>query len=441
MSAWVSNRSLRYTTQVYNLIQTALSSEFRRFLNLAAPARSLTASILFYQLADISIFIFAYAFLFRSNHDFATVAWFNLGFYCTLSLGYILNAKLLRSFTLRTMSIVGLLGQAVILSSLFFFPYSLTSPVVFGFGLALGVPMGLYWSSRLFLFTIEVPSKQREYVSGITNSAHSLFQIVVPAVIGWFIATAAPEIGLTRLLAYQVVAIGAALLFTLSGFSLHRHSAVEPHITRLRIPKVSKRWRWFRAFIFLGSIQFAISIAIPESLIVGYVGNETVLGMVSSGTQFLAGIALFLIGRVAQPKHRNTILVLSTLPLLVGSFTLLSNFSNTTILIYLLGMSIFDTFYWFIYFPLLSDIVDSQTNGSPETSYPFFIDHELWINAGRILSSIAFIWMVSTLEQSLAVQIAVVLAALTQLGLLFVSKNMHSAAELSAPTAEPLEIK
>ncbi len=403
-------------------LRKLLSNELNMFRKLSVHARHLAASIMLYEIADIGIYIFAYAFLFQKTSNFAAAATFNMGLYITLPFAYILTAFLLKKFSLRQISLVGLVGQGLTLCSLFFIP-NLTLMTMFIIGLILGIPMGLYWSCRLFLYTSEVPNSQRDYFSGITQSFSSVMKVAIPMVFGWLIASA-PALGFSKLSAYQLIAIIGTLSFVASGIALHPTPTLHPKITQIFLHKPSKRWNWFRLFIFAGSIEFTIAIAIPESLTLRYLGNEAVLGTVFAALNILGGLSLYIFGRIVNTAHRTKILFLSLVPLVLSTFLMLADFSRTTIIIYFLADMIFNTFFWFIYFPLLSNEVETDTKNDLAKSYPYYVDHEIFINGGRIMMSLIYLWLTGTFATDMAITFTVLIGAFSQIGLLIASYKL-----------------
>lgn len=419
-----------------NFLRKTLSKELDTFRALSIHARKLTLSILFYQISDIGIYTFAYAFLFEQTHDFTAVAIFNLGFYITLPFAYMLTAYLLKHFTLKQISVAGLAGQGLTLCSLFLIPH-LTFPIIFLIGLIVGIPMGLYWACRLFLFTSEVPNTQRDYVSGITNSTNSVVRVVIPVIFGWFIATS-PTIGFSKLSAYQLIALIGTISYILSGIALHSKPTIHPKITKLFLHKPSRKWNWFRLFVLFGSVQFTISLAIPESLTLGYLGNEAVLGTLIAAFNILSGLSLYVFGRLTNNSNRTRVLVMSLVPLLIGSILMLTSFSRPVILLYLLASSIFDTFFWFVYFPLLSDQVETDSENDIEGSYPYIVDHEIFINTGRVITSLVYLFIVAKLRVDSAISLAVFLGAISQIVILFASHKLrHEKVKTPSPAISP----
>src|SRR6185369_16637716 len=89
------------TITFMQFLRKTIRNEIATFNTLSVHAQKLIKSILFYQMADIGIYTFAYAFLYQRTNNFMAVAIFNLGFYISLPFAYILTAYLFKRFTLR----------------------------------------------------------------------------------------------------------------------------------------------------------------------------------------------------------------------------------------------------------------------------------------------------------------------------------------------------
>lgn len=399
-----------------------LSRELAVFQNLSERTRSLTLSILLYQVADVIIFIFAYAFLFQQTQSFTAVALFNLGFYITLSFAFLLTTQLLKRFSLKQIAFAGLVGEGLVFLPLFLIP-TLTMPLIFFFGLCLGIPLGFYWCVRHFLFTTHIPSEKRDYVSGIINSLYSFTKLTIPILVGWLIALS-PSLGLPKIGAYQILAIIAVILFFVAGFIMKEEKQHVPKIAHLFLKNPPRTWKWFRLLSMLGAIHVSIYLALSESLIIGYLGDERVLGLMATGTNIFATISLYIAGRNIKGNQRSKLISICLVPLLVTSVALLLSFSKITIILYLTALAIFDIFFWFIYYPLLSKHLEENNPQDIAESFPYIIDNEIVINLTRIVMSVLYLVLVSNLETTTAIPIVVMVATFSQLGLFWVVKRL-----------------
>ncbi len=400
-----------------------LLAELKHFQSLTQKARALTWSILLYQLADVSTWIFMLAFIVQQSNKIESPAVFALGMYITLPFAYILTAKLLRKHSLRNVSMAGLFGLGLMVLILFFLPI-INFTTIFIFGLFYGIPLGLYWGTRSFLYTSEIADSQRDYVSGLTGSMSSIIGTTTPLIIGWFIALS-PSLGWDKISAYRLLALFGLSIFILAGLIIKKNGTQNPKITKLWVKNPPKQWKLFRAFTFLGSMQFALALALPGALIITYIGNEGVLGTIMSLISVVTGLSLYILGRLKNASsNRIRILLLGLVPLILSSIFMLVSFNYLSILIYLVSMIIFDKLYWFVFFPIFYNQVERNSDGGIATSYRLLFDHEIFINLGRILTTILYLYLIYNFDSKTAVSIIVILTALSQIGILSLAKKL-----------------
>ncbi len=404
-------------------LKNILLAEIAHFKSLSQKARALTWSILLYQLADVSTWIFMLAFIVQQSGKIESPAVFALGMYITMPLALILAAKLLRKYSLRDVSVTGLIGLGSMVLILFFLPViNFTS--IFIFGLFYGIPLGLYWGTRSFLYTAEVANDQRDYISGLTGSMGSITGTVTPLIIGWLIALS-PSWGWDKISAYRLLAMFGISIFVLAGLIVKKHSTKNPIITKLWVTNPPKQWKLFRAFTFLGSMQFALALALPGALIITYIGNEGVLGTIMSLISVVAGVSLYILGRLKNASsNRTKILLFGLVPLILSSIFMLVSFNYLSILIYLVAMIIFDKLYWFVFFPIFYSQVEQNSDGGITTSFRLLFDHEIYINLGRTITTILYLFLIYNFDSKTAVSVVVLLAALSQIGILSLAKKL-----------------
>lgn len=404
-------------------LKNVLLAELAHFKSLSQKARALTWSILLYQLADISVWIFMLAFIVQQSGKLESPAVFALGMYISLPFALILAAKLLRKFSLRDVSVAGLVGIGMMAFTLFFLPI-INLINIFIFGLFYGIPVGLYWGTRSFLYTSEIVDNKRDYVSGLTGSIGSIIGTITPLIIGWLIALS-PSWGWDKISSYRILALFGLSIFTLAGLIIKKHDTPNPVITKLWVKNPPKQWKLFRALTFLGSMQYALALALPGALIITYVGNEGVLGTIMSSISVVAGISLYVLGRLKNASNNRTkILLFGLVPLILSSVFMLYSFNYLSILIYLISMIIFDKLYWFVFFPIFYNQVEQNSDGGITTSYRLIFDHEIYINLGRTITTILYLFLIYNFDSKTAVSIVVMLAALSQIGILGLAKKL-----------------
>ncbi|MFZ5376611.1 MAG: hypothetical protein ACOZAN_03000 [Patescibacteria group bacterium] len=212
------------------IIFKILKRELSRFSDIPQRGRKLTLSIMLYLAADIISWIFSMAYLYSKTQRFETTAVFDLGLYLTICLGFLINSKLISRFSSKKITTLGLSGMGLVFLILFLIPwlgvYNSKIDLITSFvlGLMYGLPCGLYWSNRLFLFTTEVRDQQRDYVSAVTGAFASISGVVLPLLVGWLIALS-PALGWEKLVTYRWIMVVAFLLYFFSGKVLSSQSS------------------------------------------------------------------------------------------------------------------------------------------------------------------------------------------------------------------------
>jgi len=87
-------------------------------------------------------------------------------------------------------------------------------------------------------------------------------------------------------------------------------------------------------------------------------------------------------------------------------------------------MIIFDKLYWFVFFPIFYNQVEQNSDGGITNSYRLLFDHEIYINLGRIITTILYLYLIYNFDNKTAVSVIVMLAALSQIGILSLAKRL-----------------
>jgi len=404
-------------------ILNVINSEVAHFKNLSQKARSLTWSILLYQLANVSIWIFMIAYMVQKSNQIEIPAIFALGFYITMPIAFIWAAFLLKKYSLKNVSLFGLAGMGL-MTLILFWMQDLNSTTVFIYGLFFGLPMGLYWATRNFIFSAEVSDAQRDYVSGFTGSVASITSTITPLIIGWIIALS-PSFGWEKVSIYRLLAFICMCFYIIAGLIIKTKSTQNPIINKLWLKNPSKRWKTFRLFTFLGSIQFTLALALPGALIITYIGDEGILGTIIGITSLVSGLFLYILGRLKNAaENRTKILLFGLIPLIISSLLLLVSFNYISIMIYLVIMIVFDKLYWFVFFPVFFKQVDRNSEQGITNDYRLFVDQEIFINLGRALMSLVYLFLIYKFDNKTAITIIILLAAVSQIGILGLAKKL-----------------
>lgn len=406
------------------MLLNRLKRELSIFQQLEPDTRKLILSNFCQNIANTLIFVFANAYMFISTNNMSSVAVFNLGLYITLLIAFYLNAFLSKFINIRYIFIPSLVIQGASLSILFLFQ-TLTLWNIFQIGLVSGFGFGFYWANRNFIYPALTKDSERDYISGLGGLVANASGVILPLIAGSLIvwAKTSPQLDVEE--AYKLIMLFGILVLILGSFFLTKIKNFPiPKITSLRPKKISTDWKLFRIFILAASIQGAVSMTVIEVATLVFLGDEGVLGIIKSVLAIITGIAMYFIGRKMKPSDRFKILFFGILPLLTATSLLLLWFNQISLIIYLVAMSFSSSIFWFIYFPLYSKAVEIQDQGKMEDNYAYVIDHELFINIGRISATLFFLFAFHYWGNTKGLIIVTSLGAIAQLISLFISRRL-----------------
>lgn len=412
-------------------------SRFRRelsiFNQLELNTKKLVLSNFCQTIANALIFVFVNAYMFVSTNNVTSVALFNLGIYISVLIGFYLNSYLIKFIKVKHLFIFGLITQGLSMGILFFFT-ALSLWLIFGIGLIVGLAFGLYWANRNFIYPSLTLNKERDYISGMDSLVSSTSGVVLPLLAGWLIVWARANPQLEVIGAYRLIMLfGIIVLLIGSLFLSSIKSFPVPKVTLRFVKKPNVDWKLFRIFVLAASAQGVIAATVPEVITLSFLGNEGVLGSIKAVLAIMTGLAMYFVGRKMKPPDRFKVLVTGNLPILLASIILLIKFNQLTIILYLILMSLGNAIFWFVYMPLFSKAVEIQNEGNMVDNYAYVLDHELFINLGRVSFLLFFLFAINFWGNAKGLTISIFLGAIAQSLALIIGRrliglhNLHSA--------------
>lgn len=279
----------------------------------------------------------------------------------------------------------------------------------------MGLSCGFYWANRNFIYPTVTADRERDYIAGITTLVGNISGVILPFVAGWLIvwSRTKPSFGADG--AYMVIVgfgvlillIGAFFLNTIKNFPILKVASFWPK-------KVSLDWKLFRIFVLSSTMQMAVGSTVVEVITLSFLGDEGALGLIKSILAVVTGIVIYIMGRKMQPKDRFKLLLLSALFLVVGVLFMLINFGQFSLMFYIAAMILSANIFWFVYIPIMSKAVEMQDDGLIEDNYAYVLDHEFFINLGRVSSMLFILFIFHYLDEKLGLTIVVAVGAITQ---------------------------
>lgn len=398
-----------------------LYREREAFNQLDFNGKRLILATLVYNIINPIFNLFASAFVLRQSQDIQLVALYNLCAYVGLPIGFYINGWLLRKFKPNQMYLLGASMQATVISLLIFL--SATSYLeIIGFGLAVGISAGVFWSNRNFLLFKVTRSDNRIYYTGLDLTISTINGIIIPILIGTFIVWGTTHSLYDPIQAYYAIALSTFIFIILLGFIMKDILVEKPIIRHIFVRKPVPHWNKIRATNFtLGIFQGTVNF-FPTLLVFTFIGNEDALGTIQSISALLSAIIVYTIGKKVEPQKRIWMVTFGVAMLISGALFLSSTFNNVGIFTYLAIQSLAMPLLFIATGSLILDRMDQDESGS---GYPYVFDNELTLNIGRIIGITGFLAMINIFSKNEALRMTPLILTSLQIFLFLLVKILE----------------
>ena len=163
--------------------------EYQFFLLMPRDTRVLLVTNMIYAFVLPVIEIFVGAYIMRSSNDPSIVAVYQLTVYTGIPITFLINGFLLSRIKISSLYSFGMLLSGLSMLVMM----SLENLSVVGVGVAgilMGCSFGFFWSNRDFLALNTTNDSNRNYYYGLETFFYTITFILVPLVVGAFLATA-----------------------------------------------------------------------------------------------------------------------------------------------------------------------------------------------------------------------------------------------------------
>lgn len=387
-----------------NALLARISHELNQFRSMPETSRRLSVSYFLRSAAYPLISIFTSAYIWQANQDLTLLIIYNIGNFLVLPPMFIINKWLLTRIPLKKLYALSTVLTGV--SSLMVVFYQSDRPEAYLlYGFIYGIANGIYWANRNFLTLRHTTSDTRSYFTGLQFTLSTFASIVVPLLAGWIIVlSTTTHIFPSRQIAYELLVGVAFLLLLIGGFILKGVSIATPHLVNGTRKPFSSHWnraRWLS--ISIGCSDSPLYV-LPTVLVLQTLGNEGVLGSLSSVMAVITAIITYVFGR----KYRQTffypvfiglllMFTLSGAPLAIGM-------GSFGILWYIILANLTDNLIWTANEPKIMDMMDDEVHRSHVSHYDVILDREWFVNIGRVGMYAVFL-IFALIDQSLALRI------------------------------------
>lgn len=422
--------------------------EYDFFLSMPYNMRVLLVTNMVYALVLPVVDIFVSAYIMRSSNDPTLVATYQLFLYVGIPFTFLINGFLLNKFNISNLYSFGMLLSGISMLIMM----SLDNMDLFGVafaGLIMGSSFGFFWANRDFLALITTNDDNRNYYYGLETFFFTTASIIIPFAVGSFLVSYQSFDWLKNgdiTAAYRVVTYCVLAVTVISGIIIHKGKFSNPSQKKFIYFKFDKLWGKMLFLSGLKGLAQGFLVTAPAILILRLVGDENSLGIVQSISGIVTAIALYIIGRVAKPKHRIAIFTVGLFIFFIGALANASLFSATGVMIFVLCLVLFRPLHDIAYFPIQMKVIDILSKKENRSEFAYIFNHEFGLFVGRFLGLTLFIVLSTYVSIDFSLKYSILIIAALQLISIPVAKHITKAAnnehkEKPSSTPEATTIK
>lgn len=401
-----------------------LQKEYGHFQQLRPLAQRFLLSLMSFEFVYPLFFVFINAFILRRTENFTAVALYNLANFIVLPIAFVLNGYLLKKVPIKYLYLFGLVGQGLVVSSLFFFPFT-TSLSLFLFGCLQGIPAGIYWGNRNFISLSATQDEYRSFYIGLEMIIGTTMSVITPVLLGWILIFGEQSSLYTIDFAYRALSICMLFILVGSGLILFSEKEVKnPELKSVLVKNPSPRWKLARLMESFRGVGDGIKMFIDTLIIFTFLGKEGAIGTIQSISAIIAVFAIyFFSSRIGV--HRRTMMVTTiTCCLLVVATVFTFFFSPIAAVIYLPSYRLLDRLQWIFLSPISLKVIDDEEGGDPTNNYAYIANRELFLNIGRIIGLGIFFSLIALFSQIHALRFIPLITAAFQVGVVILGRRL-----------------
>ncbi|MBT1687984.1 MFS transporter [Dawidia soli] len=400
-------------------------NEYRFFLGMPRDMRVLLVTNMIYAFVLPVIEIFVGAYIMRSSNDPTIVALYQLTVYAGIPLTFLVNGFLLNRVRISYLYSFGMLLSG--LSMLVMMTLENLSAAGVGIaGILMGCSFGFFWANRDYLALATTHDGNRNYYYGLETFFYTLTFILVPFVVGAFIAQSESAAwfngNITR--AYQAVTIVVFILTILSSVVIQQEKFRNPAQPRFLYFRFHVLWKKMLGLAGLKGLAQGYLVTAPAILVMRLVGNEGSLGVVQAVSGVVTAFMLYILGRFTGPRHRVFILTIALAIFLAGTLANGLLFSALGVIVFVLCKVLFQPLHDIAYFPIQMRVIDVVSRIEGRNEFTYIFNHEFGLFVGRLIGLGLFIVLASYVSEAFALKYSLIVIAVMQLASVPVARHI-----------------
>ena len=411
--------------------------EYNFFLSMPRNMRVLLITNMVYAFVLPVVDIFVSAYIMRSSNDPNLVATYQLFLYTGIPITFLLNGFLLNKFNISNLYSFGMILSGVSMLIMM----SLDNMNLVGVaiaGLIMGSSFGFFWANRDFLALITTKDDNRNYYYGLETFFFTTTSIIVPFAVGTFLVSYQSFEWLENsdiATAYKMVTYCVLVITILSSIIIHKGKFANPSKSKFVYFKFDKLWNKMLFLAGLKGLAQGFLVTAPAILVMRLLGDENSLGVIQSISGIVTAIALYILGRVAKPKHRIAIFTVGLLIFFIGSLSNALLFSATGVMIFVLCLVLFRPLHDIAYFPIQMKVIDILVKKENRSEFAYIFNHEFGLFVGRFLGLMLFLVLSNFVSIDFSLKYSILIIAALQLVSIPVAKHITKVTNTSNKAA------
>lgn len=403
-----------------------LIGEFKFFLSQPRNIKTLLVTNLLFAMVLPVIEIFAGAYIMRNTGSPSFVVKYQLCMYIGVVLAALVNGLLLKYLKSAFVYGFGIIISAISLMAMMSIS-NVNIEILCLAGFLIGLSTGFFWTNRYLLTLYSTDDSNRNYFFGCESFFFSLWNIVIPLVIGAFLATV--EAGrifgdLTVNGGYKVITAAALFISVLACIALSQGRFKNPESKKFFYFRFHELWVKMLSLAGLKGMVQGFLVTAPAILVMKFLGSEGSLGLIQGIGGALTAILVYILGRVARPQDRIKIFGFGLLIFFIGTLANGIMFSAFGVIIFVLCKVFFQPLHDLAYYPIMMKAIDVVSVIEKRDGYTYIMSHEIGLFFGRAFGMVLFILMASLISEDFALRFALVVVGALQMLSLPLAKNI-----------------
>lgn len=403
-----------------------LIGEFKFFLSQPRNIKTLLVTNLLFAMVLPVIEIFAGAYIMRNTGSPSFVVKYQLCMYVGVVLAALINGLLLKYLKSAFVYGFGIIISAISLMAMMSIS-NVNIEILCLAGFLIGLSTGFFWTNRYLLTLYSTDDSNRNYFFGCESFFFSLWNIVIPLVIGAFLATV--EAGrifgnLTVNGGYKVITAAALFISVLACVALSQGRFKNPESKKFFYFRFHELWVKMLSLAGLKGMVQGFLVTAPAILVMKFLGSEGSLGLIQGIGGALTAILVYILGRVARPQDRIKIFGFGLLIFFIGTLANGIMFSAFGVIIFVLCKVFFQPLHDLAYYPIMMKAIDVVSEIEKRDGYTYIMSHEIGLFFGRAFGMVLFILMASLISEDFALRFALVVVGALQMLSLPLAKNI-----------------